>query len=51
MATLITSQTDQALTLTISQPLDCNPAAVYLASLSETGRRTQKQADTNLGNS
>src|SRR3990167_2649298 len=30
--------------LTISQPLDQQPAAVYLASLSESGRRTQKQA-------
>lgn len=33
------------LTITGSQPLDQNPAAVYLASLeSPTGRRTQKQA-------
>ncbi len=44
MTTLITSRADQDLTQTITQPLDRNPAAVYLASLSESGRRTQKQA-------
>lgn len=38
----LTTTTDYAIT---SQPLDQNPAAVYLASLiSDTGRRTQRQA-------
>jgi len=43
MTDLTTTQTSE-LTTTTGQPLDQNPAAVYLASLRESGRRSQLQA-------
>lgn len=44
------SSSTNDLSVISSQPMDQNPAAVYLAGLSATGRRTQKQAlDTIAG--
>lgn len=40
----ITKTTPRELTLSEAQPLDQNPAAVYLAGLQPSGRRTQAQA-------
>lgn len=41
---LITTTQRYDLVLTTQTPLDRNPAAVYLDSLSESGRRTQRTA-------
>src|SRR3989304_2166918 len=38
------TKVDKSLVLKKLQPLERNPAAVYLASLRKTGRRTQRQA-------
>ena len=44
MSDAVTTINDQELTLVTKQPLERNPAAVYLMSLSASGRRTQKTA-------
>jgi site-specific recombinase XerD len=44
MTSKIITTTQNSLVLIDTQPLDQNPAMVYLASLAETGRRSQRQA-------